>query len=194
MTEDQPEVEQQFTVDIEDVEVNILNTDQQETLLRNPDSASSVERSDSLGKNGVDGQSLAEAITHVRKNIEQTSNGAEQEEPKGNEIGNTHEIISTDNNHQPQQSINSDHNEGQESTQSLDGNVLQKLLQNVQEGPAIGQSMGSSAPASGTPITPLDNPFADPIENQPPDDLSSSEPAEDYQPLLDPQDNPDQLM
>ncbi|MGA0969601.1 MAG: hypothetical protein ACO3SB_11285, partial [Vulcanococcus sp.] len=40
----------------------------------------------------------------------------------------------------------------------------------------------------------LADPFSETKQVQPPDDLNSSEPAEDYQPLLDPQDNPDQLM
>ena len=74
---------------------------------------------------------------------------------------------------------------------NFDGLMLQKCIQTVQE---ADQSNIGSGPDSTTATSTIEDPLSESNDIQAPDDFANLEPAEEYQPMIDPPDSHEDLM
>ena len=145
---------------------------------------------------GVEAANLAAALNKIKDNIHFDTDGAKPGTAP-EDIRDAQEPIensgTTNTDNAPEQTAAANSGMAAEASQT-DGSLLQRLVQKVQNTIAGPTEEAANPEAQDVATSTLLDPFSEPKQVQPPDDLSSSEPAEDYQPLLDPQDNPDQLM
>ena len=154
----------------------------------------------SIDNLAIDKSRLNEAVESI-KSAAQPSQGDSDKAPQhDSSTHEIHEIIdqngSSDDQSNPNQpaSTNGLNSQSEEEASRIHGSFLQQLVTNFQATTNTMTEENTNPVVQDVAASTLADPFSEPKQVQPPDDLSSSEPAEDYQPLLDPQDDPDQLM
>ncbi|MDM7959323.1 MAG: DUF5801 repeats-in-toxin domain-containing protein [Synechococcus sp. WH 8007] len=154
----------------------------------------------SIDNLAIDKSRLNEAVESIKSAAQPSEGGSEKAPQHDSSAHETHEIIdqkgSSDEQSNPNQpaSTNGLNSQSEEEASRIQGSFLQQLVTNFQATTNTMTEENTNPVVQDVAASTLADPFSEPKQVQPPDDLSSSEPAEDYQPLLDPQDNPDQLM
>ena len=154
------------------------------------------QESPSQSSTGIEAAHLAAALNKIKDNIQADKDGSksgtgtegihDNQEPT-----ETHGTTNPDN--ASDQTAAANIGIAAESSQT-DGSLLQRLVQKVQSTIAGTTEESANPEVQDVATSTMVDPFSEPKQVQPPDDLASSEPSEDYQPLLEPQDNQDHLM